>query len=161
MDSLTNEFSINLHLIKRFFTNDPSSFLSVLKTYETYYNNDLTKIKIELYLNKMMIFLLEILEEFHSGSEKDTIKKMLKDKCDNKYSLYTQSFDYFTEIQSILKIYNQKKNKLQIELSDIDPSDVISLKIQLDDEVKDQTSKNMVLNKSLVINILRLYINLA
>jgi len=160
MDSLNCEYTINLKLIRRFFTNDSASLYSVVKTYERHFKDDSDKIKIYLYLNKMMIFLLEILEDFDKKPDKANIKAMLKSKCDNKYALYTQSFDFFTEIQSIIAQYLIKKNTEKIEESDIIPTEVISLKVLLEDDTTTKISKNhLILNKALVNNYITHFFN--
>jgi len=160
MDKFDSNFPINLNLIRRFFTNDFSSLMPVVKTYDDYYEGDFEKIKIFLYLNKMMIYLLELLEEINKKPEKEILQKILKTKCENKYALFTQSFDFFTEIQSVLETYKMKKSTKKIEGSDIDTSDVMSLKIVLEDNHKDSKSKtHIVLNKTLVFIIFLFYLD--
>ncbi len=152
MDKLECEFPINLKLIRKFFTNDSFNLLSVVKTYETYFKGDNELLKICLYLNKMMIFILEVLEELHLKSDKDKINSLLRTKCSTKYHLYTLSFDFFTEIQSIITTYQMKKKHVKIDNSDINPKESIDLKVLLvDDNYKEKTSKtHLILNKNLV-----------
>jgi AAA15 family ATPase/GTPase len=153
MDTLDCDLNINLHLIRKFFTNDISSLLPVVKKYETHYNGDMEKLKISFYINKMMIFLLEILDELNKKADKETIKKLLINKCDNKYALYTQTFDFFTEIQSVITTYNQKRNNLKDLESDIDLCEIIEMKVRLstaDNTKKEQSKTHLILNKSLV-----------